>query len=954
MSSSASCVPVRGGGVYPLILATSRNRNKVYCAVDGGTGKAKWFSRDGDRDGVGVASEELINLRSGSLTTEGVLAYATESTAGILDRCNDRIISISKPSNLSANNITPEYTSITWSPDDVLLVATHRVGLAIHKVSNERSDPPELLTHSLQQKSYFSAAWLSSSVFLASSATGVQLLDTRSATQQVTSSSSTVPATLYNLTYNNNNFVAGVAIAAEPTPRGTSSYYIQIFDIRKSNSPQTRLEHHTITSTTVKGRSGLRALSQYSFISGISWSSCGNRLLVTPAPTTEAQNTFQTAGIVETWDIGKVVDTYSSDSVTGSDSVEGFVKGREIRAVSEQPIAGAVYCGEGNSDELRCVSVRSGCEVDWFLPKKSRFVASIDGSLTHSQPVTHPLAIVPDSQHSLSLNWSSSLPSPIDISTVMINRHPATFGTSRQGIFDALVRQGDPNCIQFGYWFVLIRRLSENLKATSGKKISLPGIVSLITDHKDDISDKLFKESVEERKERDRSNQSDGAQPTDGPTQPSSPAVAKTVLEQQFKVYESPSRKAIQLLVGWQPLSSIVESGPLNIKMVTCSSPTGFSPETVQFERLVACKVLQLKLSEAVELLTQHIQRREGSKSTYSLLVLALSSVSIGSCHAVTSWNELVSNITLTPALVASLQFLSSWNVRAEDTGSKSPWSKYSCVLDASCIDTLDKIGFASSYLDDDQLVQFCNEIAASSQHPLTSVILSGVSDTNTDALANYLDATGDVQLTAIISLAGMNYTHELTQRWVKHYRDFVLQSCGPITRCQVEIVFSSLKSQDAAAAPVQPIISLHHTMGKRNLIDSKKVLRMQRHISHLKEPPPTPGSASGGGSSGREGRKTPFLQAQCTDCRTILVISQRAASHSDKIGICNKCFAPLPKCSVCLQVTGSSTDSLPAHLTWCVSCRHGGHLEHLQNWFAVHKQCPVSDCTCQCASLDG
>ena len=137
--------------------------------------------------------------------------------------------------------------------------------------------------------------------------------------------------------------------------------------------------------------------------------------------------------------------------------------------------------------------------------------------------------------------------------------------------------------------------------------------------------------------------------------------------------------------------------------------------------------------------------------------------------------------------------------------------------------------------------------------------------------------------------------------------------------------------------------------MGKRSL-DSKKVLRMQRHISHLKEPAATGPLAS----SSRDSRKVPFLQAQCSDCRTILAIPHRAASHSDKIGVCSKCFAPLPKCSICLQVTGSSTDSLPAHLTWCLTCKHGGHLDHLQNWFAVHKQCPVADCTCNCASLDG
>lgn len=38
---------------------------------------------------------------------------------------------------------------------------------------------------------------------------------------------------------------------------------------------------------------------------------------------------------------------------------------------------------------------------------------------------------------------------------------------------------------------------------------------------------------------------------------------------------------------------------------------------------------------------------------------------------------------------------------------------------------------------------------------------------------------------------------------------------------------------------------------------------------------------------------------------------------------------------------------------TWCQTCRHGGHAEHMREWFKRHNECPVSSCACRCYSLD-
>lgn len=39
--------------------------------------------------------------------------------------------------------------------------------------------------------------------------------------------------------------------------------------------------------------------------------------------------------------------------------------------------------------------------------------------------------------------------------------------------------------------------------------------------------------------------------------------------------------------------------------------------------------------------------------------------------------------------------------------------------------------------------------------------------------------------------------------------------------------------------------------------------------------------------------------------------------------------------------------------LSWCQTCRHGGHASHIHLWFASHRMCPVPDCNCCCLEAD-
>jgi hypothetical protein len=68
-------------------------------------------------------------------------------------------------------------------------------------------------------------------------------------------------------------------------------------------------------------------------------------------------------------------------------------------------------------------------------------------------------------------------------------------------------------------------------------------------------------------------------------------------------------------------------------------------------------------------------------------------------------------------------------------------------------------------------------------------------------------------------------------------------------------------------------------------------------------------------------------------------------------------CHKSLPSCCVCLEplkLSIASSGQSEDWTVWCSTCRHGGHKNHLRDWFDVYKECPVAGCACLCAEIDG
>ena len=57
-------------------------------------------------------------------------------------------------------------------------------------------------------------------------------------------------------------------------------------------------------------------------------------------------------------------------------------------------------------------------------------------------------------------------------------------------------------------------------------------------------------------------------------------------------------------------------------------------------------------------------------------------------------------------------------------------------------------------------------------------------------------------------------------------------------------------------------------------------------------------------------------------------------------------------------QAVAEGAKSLPGSefeqwWSWCQSCKHVAHTEHIREWFAHNDECPVTDCHCRCHSKD-
>ncbi|WRT63824.1 uncharacterized protein IL334_000749 [Kwoniella shivajii] len=268
-------------------------------------------------------------------------------------------------------------------------------------------------------------------------------------------------------------------------------------------------------------------------------------------------------------------------------------------------------------------------------------------------------------------------------------------------------------------------------------------------------------------------------------------------------------------------------------------------------------------------------------------------------------------------------------------------------VLEEEGIPLLDRIGVGVQYLDDREFSTFLrgrlSRLTRSSSLHLLG--LTGLSGPGLSLLSRYLARTGDIQTVAILSALfpshKLNKSEKHTiERWREGYRD-MLDSWGMWgERCELDIRWGDLQR------------SLSREEGGKGLIGS--------------------------------------VGERCPVCNNLLSKETESRLHrkhairgnvnvgwpSERTTTCMYCSSALPRCVICLThvdpqrpppLTGNGEDDHPEHISdtidaayvCCLTCRHGGHANHILPWFEggldggiPHSKCPVSGCECECASI--
>ncbi|KAK6459222.1 uncharacterized protein RJT20DRAFT_143748 [Scheffersomyces xylosifermentans] len=266
-------------------------------------------------------------------------------------------------------------------------------------------------------------------------------------------------------------------------------------------------------------------------------------------------------------------------------------------------------------------------------------------------------------------------------------------------------------------------------------------------------------------------------------------------------------------------------------------------------------------------------------------------------------------------------------------------------VLDEHSLPLRERLGVALRFLSDKDLNVYLHRIADTvvNKGELEGLILTGITPRGIDLLQSYVDRTSDVQTAALIAAFGSPryFSDERVKHWVDCYRN-LLNSWGLFSvRAKFDVARTKLSKNAVGNSTIKPSPKQVYL----------QCTRCNKNISKPKSSNTLPGNNP---------------QAILKQFNKMNHFNKPA---KDDIVACPHCGAPLPRCSVCLLTLGTPLPLEPSEklsettqankienkfrewFSFCLSCNHGCHAHHAEEWFSKHYVCPVPDCNCRCNS---
>lgn len=367
-----------------------------------------------------------------------------------------------------------------------------------------------------------------------------------------------------------------------------------------------------------------------------------------------------------------------------------------------------------------------------------------------------------------------------------------------------------------------------------------------------------------------------------------------------IKVYRNEQRDNAQLICGW-PYIRGGEQAFREFITQLC--------DRNEHTRASMLACFNLRVRYAIEILGRGANENDEKQNELRMSAIALSGFNLDKTGIWRSQCSTAYQQICDPHLRAIFSFLAS-----ESDG-------FDNVLNEMGVSICDRMGFACSFLSDAKLSEFVKKTIQGCMDAgdLSGLLLTGNTYEGVSLLQSYVDKTDDVQTASLISCRIFQQdviTDSRVQCWIGNYRDLL------------------------------DIWGLWEERAKFDIL-----------MGSVRSPPKSP--------------KSVFLL--CSFCgKSVSAALQEEARHRNttaqpnKLSSCPNCRKPLPRCSLCLLHMGTPINTLNNSTTgswksnkfskwfsWCQTCRHGGHTEHLSLWFSSHLECPVTSCTCRCFVMD-
>ncbi|EEQ39763.1 hypothetical protein FOB63_002347 [Clavispora lusitaniae] len=256
-------------------------------------------------------------------------------------------------------------------------------------------------------------------------------------------------------------------------------------------------------------------------------------------------------------------------------------------------------------------------------------------------------------------------------------------------------------------------------------------------------------------------------------------------------------------------------------------------------------------------------------------------------------------------------------------------------VLDEHALPLRERLGIAIRFLSDKDLHVYLHRVADTvvARGELEGLILTGLTPRGVDLLQSYVDRTSDVQTAALMAAHAVPryFRDSRVDHWTDCYRS-LLNSWGMFrTRARFDVARTRLARTSWGSPALRPpprSVYLQCQRCNKNMFSGKAPkARAPMH------------------------KQLARLSLKGTDL---------------PVTSCPHCGASLPRCAICLLTLGTSVpgvvrdsdaagDTGASHFgnkfSFCLTCNHGYHAHHAEEWFSKHYVCPVPDCNCRCNS---